>query len=940
MRRFFSHYAARRLVLVLIPGILLTAAGAGFPHERSDLKPDPNAVFGAFPNGLRYVFYPAKEPRDRLFAYLRVAAGSIHEKDEHRGIAHFLEHMAFNGSEHFDPGELVKYFQTIGMNFGGDVNAFTSFDQTVYSLDLPNTDPGTLDKAFLLLGDYARRLSLLETEIDRERGVILAEMGDRDSVDWRIRKALFTFIYDDARFSRRMPIGEKDVIEHLKKPDFDFFYNTWYRPERMTLILVGDTTFEKLKPHIEKAFSDMTSGAPEQPVPEFGDFDHQGVKAFTYWDAEAKNTDVSIGVVTRADEPADSAEYRQYLVARDIGEGILNRRLQKLAKREGAVFTSGSAYSYHAYGWARHAGVSLAGEPEHWRDMLALAERELRKALTFGFTPAEIDEQKARYLQSLDVAVMKAATRDSRALAGAMLRSVSQETVFLSPGQNRDLLKDYVTRLDNAAILAAFRKAWEADHTLLTVTGDARADEREIITVHAESAAVEVDPPAVTEKVEFAYAPVTAGAGSPIRRETIEDLGIERIDFDNGVRLNLKKTDFKAKEIQINLRFGLGVSVLPEDKPGLGRLAEMIMIEGGLGKHSREELKSILAGRSVHIGFKAEDSHLAFTGVTIPEDLELTLRVARAYFTDPGYRPEAMRLARKRYAENYREMSRTADGVWRLKIPSLLADGDHRFGVPGIDAFNQLTADDVRAWVARQRDMEPVEISIVGDIDSDACVDLVSRYFGSLPAAKENTPDIRPVTFARPGTRAFSVPTKIDRGSLSLFWPTADAYSDIRRARRVNLLAQVVDECLREEIRERIGGAYSPWAGSNMSDTYENYGYLMALVKVDPKDTERIKDAVMAIVGKLRRQGVDTELFNRVLVPVQTSLAKYRRTNGYWMNVLTGSRRRPRQLEWARNFVEDYQTMTVEEVDTYAREYLDPEKAVIVVITPETGDGE
>lgn len=940
MRRFFKNYIVKHLVLLLILGFSLAAIADSFPHEHSDLKPDPKAVFGEFPNGLRYVFYPNPEPQGRLFAYLRIAAGSVYEKDEHRGIAHFLEHMAFNGSEHFDPGELVKYFQTIGMSFGGDVNALTTFDQTAYSLDLPNTESNTLDKAFLLLSDYARRLSLLDTEINRERGVILAEMGDRDSVNWRIRKALFAFIYDDARLSQRMPIGKKEVISQLKKSDFDFFYNTWYRPERMTLILVGDTTFEALKPHLEKAFSNLTAGAPEQPVPSFGEFDHQGVKAFTYWDAEAKNTDVTISVATRVDGLRDMADRRRYLVARDIGEGVLNRRLQKLANREDAVFISGSTYSYHAFDWVRRAGISLNGAPENWRDMLAVAERELRKALTFGFTTAEIEEQKARYLQNLDVAVMKASTRDSRTLAADMLRSVGQGKVFLSPAQNRELLKDYISNLDNDVILTAFRKAWEADHTLLTVTGNAQVDQQEVLAAYQESAGVDVEAPIVEKQVDFAYATVPGKAGSVTQRRTIDDLQIEQVDFSNGLRLNVKKTDFKANEIQINVRFGAGVSALPEDKAGLGHLAEMIMIEGGLGKHSREELKSILAGHSAHVGFTVEDNHLSFTGFSIPDDLELTFQLLRAYFADPGYRPEAMRMARKRYTENYREMSLTADGVWRLNVPNLLAEGDRRFGMPSLETLNRLTVDDVRDWIARQREMVPLEMSIVGDIDPEKCIELVGRYFGSLPPRAGNVPGIRSVNFTRPGTHAFAVRTKIDRGLLSIFWPTSDAYSDMRRTRRVSVLGKVIDEYLREEVREKIGGAYSPWAGSDMSDTYKNYGFLMSMVKVDPNDADRIKEAVISIASKLHDQGTDAEVFNRVLVPLQNSIVKYRRTNRYWMNVLTGSRQRPQQLDWARNFINDYKTMTVEEVNAYAREYLDPEKAVIVLIKPGSEEGE
>lgn len=931
----------RNRVAVVVCALALCAACDGsarttpFAQERSDLAADPQAVYGTLPNGFRYIFYPNAEPPGRLFAYLRIATGSAYETEAQQGVAHYLEHMAFNGSENFEPGELVKYFQSIGMSFGGDINAFTSFDQTAFSLDLPNTAAETIDKAFLLLGDYGCRLSLLAEELDRERGIILAEMGDRDSVGWRIRKARYRFLYDDALLSRRMPIGLESTVSSMQKPLFDDFYHTWYRPERMTLIVVGEIAFEQLLPRIEKAFAGLKSSAPARPVPSFGEFDHDGVKAFQYADEEAKSTQVEIGVATRETRRADTVERRREEAARDLAEGILNRRLQRMAKQEGAVFVSGNAYSYTAYGWSRHAGLSLTGEPEQWRAMLTVGEQALRQALTHGFTAAEIAEAKARRIRELDEAVMKASTRNSRGLAGAMLHAIADERVFLSPEGNRELLKEYLDALDNESILAAFRSSWQADHRLLLVTGNAEATTEEITAVYGASSEVEVTAPVAVEQVAFAYGTPPETKGDIVAQEHLQDLAIDQISFANGCRLNLKKTDFKKNEIQIKLRFGSGTRAMPLDKEGLDKLADMIMIDGGLGRHSREELKSLLAGRSVHVGFGVSADHMAFSGYTIPADLELTLQLMRAYLTDAGYRPEAMRLARKQYAESHKGMERTADGVWGLKVPRLLAGGDVRVGPPTLAAFNARSAAEVKAWVERQRNSTPLEISIVGDLAVEQTVALVARYFGSLPAAKGRVPEIRPIRFPAPGNHLLSVPTKIDRSQLSLFWKTTDAFSDIHRTRRVGMLAKVFSEYLRVEVREKIGGAYSPWASSSMDGAYEEYGYLMALVKVDPEATGRIREAVLAIARKLYTEGTTEELFMRVLVPTQSGIKKHRRTNGYWMSVLSGSLFRPEQIEWARSFVADYEGMTVDEINAYARTYLDPDKVVGVMIEPE-----
>ncbi len=929
----------RRSLAMIVCGVMLSTAtlafAAPFAHEGSDLSPDPQAVYGVLTNGLQYAFYPSAEPRGRLFAYLRVGVGSAYETDAEQGIAHYLEHMAFNGSANFEAGELIKYFQSIGMNFGGDVNAFTSFDQTAYSLDLPNTDPTTIEQAFLLLGDYARRLSLLATEVERERGIILAEMGDRDSVGWRIRKAQYRFVYDDATLSRRMPIGLESTIKSVTQPQFDAFYHSWYRPERMMLVVVGETEFETLQPFIEAAFADLTADAPARPVPSFGTFEHTGVKAFNYADEEAKNTEVEIGVAVCEPRPDDSAKLRRYEAARDLAEAMVNRRLQKLAKEEGAVFVNGTAYSYHAYGWTRHAGLSLTGEPENWQAMLGVAEQELRRAMTYGFTETEIGEAKARRIRALDEAVLKEATRGSRGLASGILRAYGDKRVFLSPEAERELLKTTIAELDKSAILAAFQQAWQADHRLLMVTGNATAETGMVKKVYAQSAVTAVAAPEEREAIEFAYRAPPAVAGEVAARRHLEELGIDQIDFTNGLRLNVRKTDFKQNEIRIKLRFGAGSSAMPLDKEGLEQLASMIVIDGGLGQHSREEIKSLLAGRSVHIGFDVQEDHMAFSGSTIPEDLEMALQLLKAYLTDAAYRPEALRLARKRYAEAYKGMQRTTDGVLGLEVARWLAGGDVRVGLPGLAAFNARTAAEVKAWIDGQRRSSGLELSIVGDVAVDELVALVARYFGDLAPATGKAAVIAPLRFVKPGRHTLTVPTKIDRGLLALYWKTDDAFEDIERTRRVSMLGKVFSEYLREEVREKIGGAYSPWAASDMSGAYADYGYLMALVKIDPAATERIEGAVLEIARKLHREGTTAELFQRVMEPTRNGIKKYRRTNGYWMNVVSGSRFRPEQIDWARSFVADYANMTVEEINAYAKQYLDPAQAVVVVLEPE-----
>jgi zinc protease len=257
----------RLLSVFILPFVLATAFSAArpFPQQDSDLHPDPAARFGTLPNGLRYVVYPNHEPRGRISLRLLVSAGSFNETDDQRGLAHFLEHMAFNGSTHYAPGTLVEFFQRMGMSFGGDSNASTSFDRTLYQLELPNTKTATIDEGLRVLSDFAGGLLLEPAQIDKERGIILSEKRTRDSVGYRTFVAQFDFLLPHTLPPQRLPIGLTNIIEHAARPQFETFYNTWYRPQLMSVVAVGDADPALIEKHIVAAFSGVTDRAPPPP---------------------------------------------------------------------------------------------------------------------------------------------------------------------------------------------------------------------------------------------------------------------------------------------------------------------------------------------------------------------------------------------------------------------------------------------------------------------------------------------------------------------------------------------------------------------------------------------------------------------------------------------------------------------------------------------------
>ena len=781
---FDSVRALRRclplVLLALLTGSGLVRAGATFPQDHSDLPADPAVRFGQLSNGLRYAIMANKEPRERASLRLYVDAGSLQETDQQRGLAHFLEHMAFNGSENYAPGTLITFFQRMGMNFGGDTNAHTGFDETVYDIDLPHTDATTLQEGLTVFRDFAGGLLLPPEEIDHERGIILSEKRDRDSVEWRSFVAEFGYVLDGTRFPERLPIGEADIINHATREQFSAFYDTWYRPDRLAVIAVGDFDVAAVEAQIKSTFGSLTARTPEPADPSLGALpDFTGIRVLYHPESEGGSTTVGIQTVTHYTPPTDTAEQRLRDLPLSLATGILNRRLAELAKKEGAPFSSGRTAVNDSYQFFRNASIELTCQPEHWSAALTVAEQELRRALEHGFQAAELAEVTAAMRNALEQAVATAPTRRSPNLAGELVNTLASDTVFTTPQTDLALYAPALATITPEVALKALRDAWNVPGRFVTVIGNATlpGDAEATISAAYDAAHAEpVDPPAAIADVPFAYTDF-GPAGTVAEKTHVADLDVTEVVFANGVRLNLKPTDFQAGRLLMSVRVGGGQLTEPHNAVGLATYANSTFTAGGLGAHSADDLRRILAGRNVGAGFSVDDDAFTFSGGTTPDDLLLQLQLTAAYLVDPGYRPEADRQVQKIIEQYYARLAHVPEGPLQLEIPQLLAGGDPRFGLPAQADLASRTADEMRAWLSPAFARGPIEIALVGDFEVDAAIDAVAQTFGALPPR-----DPKPVYTAErqlklptaPITKDYRVPTEIPKGIVALYWHTTD----------------------------------------------------------------------------------------------------------------------------------------------------------------------
>ncbi|MCW0218405.1 MAG: insulinase family protein, partial [Prosthecobacter sp.] len=396
--------------------LICFSAAAQWPQDTSDLKPDPKATFGSLENGLRYVILPNLEPPGRASIRLYMDAGSLMEEDDQQGMAHYLEHMAFNGSRHFPGGEMVEYFQRLGMGFGADTNAHTSFKETVYMLEMPKVETSMLDEGVKLFRDYLDGMTLGENEIDKERGIILSEKLSRDSIDYRTMLEGYKFAMPDSLLPNRMPIGTEEVIKTMHRPRFVEFYNKWYTPKRAVVVVVGDIKdVDGVKTLIEKNFANAKPHGTDSPDPDLGKITQgRGLIAKLHTEMEAKAVDISIELLRPAKNKPDTAATRREKMVRDLADEMINQRLSKLAKAENAPFISGESYSYEYLEFVEVIGIMGQCAPDQWKAALTLMETEVRRAVEHGFTEAEFEEAKASLLKSVELRAAQADSRKSR----------------------------------------------------------------------------------------------------------------------------------------------------------------------------------------------------------------------------------------------------------------------------------------------------------------------------------------------------------------------------------------------------------------------------------------------------------------------------------------------------------------------------------------------
>ncbi len=916
----------------------VSAPDNAWAFETSDVPVDPGYRFGRLPNGMRYVIRQNATPKGTALVRMQIDAGSLDESDNERGYAHYVEHMAFNGSTNVPEGEMVKLLERHGLAFGADTNASTGFERTTYMLDLPKNDPELLDIALMLMRETASELTFNPGAVNRERGVVQSEMRDRNTFALKSFQDQIDFALPGSKVAKRLPIGTPESLAGASPEGLKAFWRREYVPAHTTLYVIGDFDPDLVEAEIKDRFGSWKA-APAEPKPKGGPVNvTDKARGDVYIDA-ALSERVTVSRHGPYLQEPDTLAQRKENLLRQIGYAIINRRMLRRSREANAPFRNASFGTSDIFKEGRTTELNIDTVDGKWRRGTVEAGIEYRRALTYGFTKEEVDEQVAIIRSANDNAAKGEATRSNGQLLGAAQALVTDEQVPDTPTNSKNRLEAFIPEITPAAVLGALqRELVPLEEPLLRFQGRTPpADgDKGLRNAWAEAMAAPIRP--LEQKVAVAFGYTDFGPPGKVVSDVVEPkLGIRTIRFANGVRLNIKRTELKADQVLIQVSVDGGEMLAAKDRPLATRMVSVLAL-GGLGKHSKDELDTMLAGRTVSSNFGSTDETFVAIAATTPRDLELQLQLMTAQVVDPGYRKEGEVLFKQSINNLFASLRATPGSALSAELGAIISDDDPRFSLGKVESYRTLSFDQLKGTLADRFKNGAIEIGIVGDIDEDATIGFVARTFGALPPRE---PDFRPYDKER--DRPFTKDRKRhvvrhtgakDQAVVTMIWPTRDG-EDLTAALQLQMLERVMRIQMTDTLREKLGKAYSPGASSNTSRTYKGYGTFSVNASVDVKDVPATRAAIKDTVATVRDKPVSDDILKRAREPMLEGYDNALKTNAGWLTFVDRAQTEPENIDRFLKSKELLQAITPAEIQAVAKKYLAPEGAAEVDVLPE-----
>jgi zinc protease len=935
-----KHTTLRVLAALAVTMLLLT-----FAHAQNDIPVpvDPLVKIGKLSNGLTYYIRKNAEPKNRSELYLVIKAGSNMENDDQQGLAHFSEHMAFNGTKDFPKNQLVDYLQKSGVRFGADLNAYTAFDETVYQLPLPTDEPELFAKGFTILSNWAAHVAFETEEIEKERGIIIEEdrLRGKDAGE-RMRSQIFPLIFKNSRYADRLPIGKMDIIGSFKRETIRQFYHDWYRPNLQAVIAVGDFDVAAVEALIKKNFSKLKNPAKERKRETFTIPMNDKPLAKVVTDPEFSYT-VAYMLFKQLVKKTGTTKDLRASAMTDMINRMFSARIQEILEKGNAPFVHASGGYGPYYGGLGNlnafSATAVAREPEDLQKAVEGIIAEVKRVHQFGFTPTELARTKKSFLADVEKQYNErhktASSHFVNEYVGHFTKGQSIPGVeFLFPyytGEMERITTEDVNALAKTITTlsgcVAIIEALEANRSRLP-------DEPTYLS-WIDGAGSNLTP-YVDQALDQPLMPTQPQAGRIVSERKIDSEGVTELKLSNGITVVMKPTDYKQDEIIFSSSSTGGTSLVAEKDYLSASIAADVVSASGVGAYDKSQLTRLLSGKVLGVTPYIDQHYEGIYGHATPRDLATAFQLIHLYLAQPRVDSNVFHMLKSNYAVNLAARPSFPGAVYQDTISAVMSGYTRRYMTPSLKDVEKLDLQTVyRIYKDRFADNHDLTFFFVGNFSVDELKPYLELYLASLPAAgrKESYVDlkIRPME-GKVDKKVFK--GLEDKASVSLILHDAYAYNETN-----NLMLEVLASTLRielvERLREKESGVYSPSVKLEYSKVpYETYTIHISF-SCSGGNVEKLINATLEEIGRLRSSGVSQVDLEKFQAEERRQVEIRKRDNGFWMYYLSDTYTRGEDIDRILNYTNRLGAIKLEETKAAAQRFLNDVNFKRIVLLPE-----
>lgn len=933
-----------RLAFVAIAGFACLPVAVR-AQQMPPVPVDKEVRIGKLDNGLTYYIRHNEYPKNQVDFYIAQKVGSILEEDDQRGLAHFLEHMCFNGTRNFPGSSMIKWLETVGVKFGYNLNAYTSIDETVYRISsVPTERIGVQDSCLMILSDWADGLLLEGKEIDEERSVIHEEWRSQLPPNMRIMEKLLPEIYPDSRYGHRLPIGTMEVVDNFPHQALRDYYETWYRPDLQGIVVVGDIDVDRIEGKIKEMFSKIEKPVNpaervyfpvadnEKPIVAFGSDKEQDkyvAQIMFKYDALPDSLKGTMADVTTA-----------YLL--DMAQMMLQIRLNEQGQKADAPFAAASAF-YGEFIMAKTKQAfqfAMLPKGNSFDEGLKAVYREALRAKRGGFTTTEYARCRTEYLSQLEKAYNNRNQQENKTLAESYVRNFIDKKPIPGIETEYQMMSMIVSQIPVEAVNQVFSQI-VSDKNLVVLgmmparEGESCPKDEDILALLSQVEAENIAPYVDNVKDEPLVSELPA-AGKVVKENVLSDFGVKEWILSNGAKVILKKTDFKADEINMMAVAKGGTSVYGNDKAADLMFMPAVLEQHGLGSFTNSELTKLMAGKQVSLKVSLDDYVRRLSGNTTPKDLKTYMEMIYMTFTGLTVTPDEFTAMQNLYKGLIQNQAQNPNFVFQKKVQEYLYSSPNKqvFGVSDIEKANR---EDILS-IIREQLANAAEFTFVfsGNFDEAELKALVEQYIATLPSVKGKKQELKhsPAVEIKSGNeeKEFSLKMEVPQGSAAVIISGKMPYSFKNRL-MASMSAQIISARLLSEVREKEGAVYSIYTQGSQDRLSEVSVVYQTIFQVKPEKKDRALEIIRSEFEKLAKETPVEEL-DKVKEFMVKQITGDEQTNSYWCSMMAGNELLPSEVCVKAEQV--IQSITPKEISGYVNEVMKQNNYRVLVMMPES----